>query len=145
MCNPVLMMAAMAIGEGARQVGEKNAAEAQEEILHQQRLSQAEEIRDAAEAELGERTRQGRRERARMKVAAGEGGVGGNSFEAGMFNSVFQQSLDGGLIIKNAANQQRASGVNYKTHLSSVQKPTFASAGLQIGMAGGRGYMAGGG
>ena len=112
MCDPVSLTiaAVMAAGSIASNVAANKAADAQAKAINAQGEIRSEEIADSAGAELDERARAARRERAAARVAASESGIslGSNSFLAMLQASEIDQSIDSGLILKNQRNQQRA-------------------------------------
>lgn len=147
MCNPMALAAVMMVAEGTRQYGQYKTGKAQAAALNKQNAARAEEIRDAASVELGERARAARRERARLMAAGSESGfqTSGGSFEALMMNSLFQQGFDQGLILENERTQQEAREAHAQSLMSQIQLPSFGSAALQIAGAGVQGYALGDG
>ncbi len=132
-------MAGKAVGIGAQQ---KSAA-TQMGALTNQREAQNEEIAGKAGREMGERVKQGRAERARLKVAAGEAGIAGNSFAANMMDVAFQQADDVSAIGKDADYAQRASEARYQSLLAGINSPGALENTLQIAKAGASGYASG--
>tara|TARA_R110002072_G_scaffold151470_2_gene300787 strand:- start:1383 stop:1838 length:456 start_codon:yes stop_codon:yes gene_type:complete len=123
--------------------GRNSAANAQLEGLADQRRTQAQEIQDQAEVRMGDRVRQYRRERARMRVAAGEAGVAGASFEASLAASLGNQNQDLAILNKEAQQKDRASQTQYSSAVARVQKPNLIQSALQIAGAGAGGYQQG--
>lgn len=149
MCDPVSLTiaAVMAVGSIASNVAANKAADAQAKAINAQGEIRSEEIADAAGADLDERARAARRERAAARVAASESGIslGSNSFLAMLQASEIDQSIDSGLILKNQRNQQRANTAEVKSSLAGLQKKTGLGIALDAGVAGVTGYKAAGG
>lgn len=143
MCDPVTMMAVSATTKGLQIWGQRQMTKSQFGALAAQREAQNEEIAGKAGREIGERVKQGRAERARMLVAAGEAGVGGQSFAASMMDIAFQQDQDVAARGKDADYQQRASEAQYQSNLASIRNPGFLENTLQIAKAGAGGYVTG--
>lgn len=138
------LLAGLSIASTVASLGAQTiAANAQEDAITAQRRAQAEELQSRAETNLGERVKQARKERARLRVAAGEAGVGGASFEAAMRDSFAQQNQDAALIQKNLAFADRASASRARSAMASINKPNALTAGLQIAGAGYSGYYQG--
>lgn len=145
MCEPTtIALVGLSVASSVTSlVGQQSQANAQADALGKQRKAQAEEQAAQAEENLGQRVREGRRARARMRVAAGEAGISGNSFEAQISNSLFQQDQDSALIAKNLAFADRASQARTESAFASLDTSTPLSAGLQIANAGASGYLQG--
>lgn len=151
MCDPVsLTIAAVTmavVGNVAGNIASNKAADAQAAAINAQGEIRSEEIADAAGADLDERARAARRERAAARVAASESGVslGSNSFLAMLQASEIDQSIDSGLILKNQKNQQRANTAEVKSSLAGIQKKTGLGMALDAGQAGLSAYTGSGG
>lgn len=113
-------------------------AEAQSDMLQMQADQQQKEIDSAATEESGRRTLDGARERARIRVAAGESGLTGQSFELNLLDSLFQQQRDNGNTEWNRKNGISASSIRASAAAAQNQaqlNQTYVSAvnsGLQI-------------
>ena len=143
MCEPTLMTG-LAIGSSAvSQVGQVVQANRTASALDTQRRAQAQEISAQAEGQLGERVKQARRERARLRVAAGEAGVGGGSVSAQLRDSFAQQNQDAATIARNARFADRASEARTESAFAQIDRPNLLTAGLQIATAGYSGYSQG--
>ena len=132
MCEPVTIGLAIASAVGqvasARQQGR-----AQRASNANQAAVQREEQRDAAETRIGDRMKQARRERARARVAAAEGGVGGQSFALQIKQSEFDQDLDAARINKNLGTAIRRTDAQQRSLDAQTANPNaldFVSAGL---------------
>lgn len=149
MCDPITLgiAAVMAVGSIANNIAGNKAADAQAKAINAQGEIRSEEIADAAGADLDERARAARRERAAARVAASESGIslGSNSFLAMLQASEIDQSIDSGLMLKNQRNQQRANTAEVKSSLAGIQKKTGLGIALDAGIAGVNGYQAAGG
>jgi len=129
----------------AGKIGAAKAGQAQADALGAQRQKQSDQIATAAGAKAGERTKAAQAERARLRVAAGEAGVAGQSFEAQLMDSAFQESHDVATISKDTELQQEASQARTDTALVSTMQPSPIASGLQIlGGAVGAAYETGG-
>jgi 16S rRNA G1207 methylase RsmC len=132
MCEPTTLLALSIASSAVGVAGQRAQANAQQRSIRQQQEAQAEEADAAAQQQMGKRVAQGRRERARLKVAAGEARSGGNSFESLLQNSLFQQDFDLADINKQAHFTQRAISTSADMAMSRVEQPNLALAGLQI-------------
>ena len=144
MCEPTTI--ALAIGAGMGALGQHQqgqAQDAQRDAIGRQGAIRAEEIQAQEEERIGTRIREARRERARARVAAAEGGVGGQSFALQLKDSLFQQDLDTASSAKNLSIQTRANFANVRSAQAGVGRTTGldilqgaisgGQAGLQIG------------
>ena len=140
MCDPLTITTALTIGSQAiGAVGQFQQAQGQRETLEATARQQASEQSDATEVEIGERVREGRRERARLRVAGGEAGLAiSGSFESQLVDSFSQQGRDIALT-EFQADQQAASlqtRVNNESASISGDRPLdVIGAGLQIASA----------
>jgi len=110
--------------------------------------SQHDQQEDAARLEQLERMRQGQRERATLRVAAGEAGVTGLSVERDVINSMFQEGYDISILEGNRINRaEESERVTSKVHANAQSRINEAgsrsvgsiAAGLQIAGAGTQG------
>lgn len=138
MCEPttILMGASAAIGA----FGAHKNAKAQSTNMAKQQSVQADQQHAAASAKAGERAKQSRAERARLRVAAGESGVTGQSFEAQLMDSVFQEGQDQAMIERNLDNAIEAGNAQTATAFSNVNNPSLLESGLQIASATAQGH-----
>lgn len=140
MCEPttILMVSAAVIGaiQTSRQAQETaNAAGKQAQV-------KAGQASDAAGLQIGERAKQARAERARLRVAAGEAGVSGQSYEAQLAQVAFDQNAF--TANTNANNVNQLAGIQAESDhiLASVQTPGVVGSGLQIAAAGAAAHSA---
>ena len=144
MCSPPAIVMALSMASTATGLfAQRQAANAQLEALETQRQAQAEELSAQAEQRMGERVKKARRERARLRVAAGEAGIAGASFEAVLADSFAQQNQDLATIAKNVAFADRASQARFRSAVAQVDRPTLVSSALQIGLSGAQGFQSG--
>ena len=143
MCYPMIMMGVMAASKSLQIMGQRRATEAQFGALANQRDAQNEEIAGKAGRQMGERVKQGRAERARLRVAGGEAGITGNSFAASLMDAAFQQSDDLSAISKDTDYAQRASEAQFQSSLAGIKSPGRLENSLQIGAAAAKGYASG--
>jgi hypothetical protein len=130
MCEPTtLMLAASAI---ASVVGTAQAATAQQSALTASTNQQYKQINDQAAQEQSQHAIQTNAEQAKIRVAAGESGVGGASVAAQMMDVLFQQSYDTGLINKNRSNALEAAQTGSQAKMAEIKQPDYLGAGLQI-------------
>lgn len=130
MCEVTTALAAVSTISGL--YGADRNAAAQSRALTRQRHAQREEIAANTSARQGERVKQARAERSRLRVAAGEAGVAGQSFESQLFDSYLQEDLDLATLEQDGRFADRASEARFQSGLSTVNSPTFVDAGLQI-------------
>jgi len=147
MCEPTTLLAisiaTSVASAGAGIYAQNQAGKAQADALQTQAQAQADEQTAVAELEMGTRVKQARAERARMRVAAGESGISGASFEAQLSNSMFQQNQDNAITALDTRFANRANEARLGSGLAQIQLPTIASAGLQLAGAGFSGYTRG--
>ena len=143
MCDPVTMSIAMGATKGLQIWGQRQATKAQFGALANQRDAQNEEISGKAGREMGQRVKEGRAERARMRVAGGEAGITGNSFAVSLMDASFQQSEDVAAIGKDTEYAQRASEARFQSSLASIKNPGMLENALQIATTGAGGYATG--
>lgn len=143
MCEPVtaaIVVGSLAVASaGASVAGQIQSAKAQQALIERQDALAADEIKDQATADINERSRAARRERARIRVAAGEAGLNlqSGSIEALLMDSLFQQSFDNTGTVKNAENAQRARHLRTESLLANqASRPTILAAGLQVATSG---------
>ncbi|MCW2369931.1 hypothetical protein [Sphingobium sp. B11D3D] len=118
-------------------IGQANAANAQARAINAQLEIVQEENRLTASAEMFDRMRAARREQARIRVAAGEAGLGLTSGSIGqlLVDSAMQADLSNQRSIANRESRDAAAVAEATSQMSYVQKPTALGAGLQIGAA----------
>jgi hypothetical protein len=143
MCEPTTLAIMAMASTAASTAGQMSQARATQKALGQQREAQAEEINAQVSQKAGDRVEAARAERARLRVAAGEAGVSGNSFEAQIMDTVMQQEEDIGRVMMGGEFQQRASEVNYKSAMAQNRGPSPLAAGLNIASSGASGYATG--
>lgn len=134
--------------------GQQRAASAQAEAAnsaHNASMMQLEEQRRQVNMqtsqEMSERGRQALMERGRLRAAAAEGGVGGNSISRIFGANEFNYGQDLAMMQVNNRNVMRqsaaeASGIAAQTQsrLNSIERPSLLNAGLQIAGIGMEGY-----
>lgn len=132
MCDPVTI--GLAIASSVLQVqSQKQQGRAQRRANANQAKVQREEIQDANEEKIGDRIKIARRERARARVSAAEGGVGGQSFALQIKQSQFDQDLDAARINKNTGFALRRTDAQRRSADAQTSNPNgldFVSAGL---------------
>jgi hypothetical protein len=140
MCDPitatVLTIASTAVGANSQ----RSAARKQFRSNATQREQQSEELQAQASVKAGERIKEARAEQARLRVAGGEAGVTGLSFEAQLLDSAFQADQDIALIDQNLAFADRASETRFQSANNSVNNPSGFQTGLAIAGAGVNAY-----
>lgn len=127
-----LSVATAAVGQyGAHQSGK-----AQVRAIDDANALQADQIAKAAGAEMTERARAARRERASMRAAGSAVGLNvdtSGSFVAALQASSMNQYNDQGVIAYNERGQQRARQTEATGRMSQIQIPSALSAALAIG------------
>lgn len=139
----IAMTAISVLSAGASAVGQRANTKAQFGANAAQREAQNEEINAKASVQAGERVKQARAEHARLRVAGGEAGVSGQSFEAQLMDSVLQADMDIGIIGKDASFADRASEARFLSANAQVYNPSGLETGLQIAGAAAQGYSMG--
>lgn len=142
MCDPVT--AAIAVGvttvasTAANVVATARSAKAQERAVREQLAVTREETRQEASAELFDQMRAARRERGRIRAAAGEAGLSlaSGSIESLLMDSAMQAELARDRTLANMESRQRANLAEAQSMMSQIQKPTAFGAGLQLAAAG---------
>lgn len=86
----------------------------------------------AAAQKAFERSREARRERARIRATAGEAGVGGNSVGLQLADSRFQESMAKGAIYSNEEMQNQNARMQAKSQMQSPEA-TLLKTGLSVG------------
>jgi hypothetical protein len=148
MCNPALIvMGVMAVVSVAQNVENNKALKRQETAINEQNKVRAEEISDAASAEMNERARAVRRARASARATASEAGINlaSGSFLAQLTDFSAQADMQAGIVTKNMHNKQAARKADYKSSLSRIQYKTGLGIALDATMAGASGYFGAGG
>ena len=143
MCEPTTMAVISVASAGMGIVGQRAAAKAQFAANKVQAEAQRRQIQDKATVTAGERVKQARAEQARLRVAAGEAGVAGQSFEAQLMDSAFQADQDIGFLGKDMRNQLDASQSRFLSANASVKNPSLLENGLSLGMSAASGYSLG--
>lgn len=133
MCEPATIIMGVTAVISAYSAN-KNAKD-QAENMGNAQDAQADQKHAADSVAAGERVKQGNAERSRLRVAAGESNVAGQSFEAEMMDSAMQQDQDIGVIELNTANASAAQAAQLSTAFSNVNNPSLVESGLQIGGA----------
>jgi hypothetical protein len=136
MCEPVslgtmgwLALGTTAAAGTAQAVSGYQQAQAAVDAADAQAEAQAEEYAATRDQQLGERVREARIQRSRMRVAAGEAGIGGQSFELQIQDSLGRQNQDAAVAKKQGGFTQRAINASNK---NVGQGFNAISAGLQI-------------
>ena len=117
--------------------GDYQSGKAQNSALEDQAQTQADEAASARDQEIGERVKQSRRERARIRVSAGESGISGQSFEAQLKNSLGAENQDIAVAQKQGGFTERAIKNDLKVNRSRF---SGVNAGLQIAETAGNAY-----
>ena len=136
MCDPVTATV-LAIGSAALGANsQRSTARRQLRSNATQREQQQKQLQAQASVKAGERVTQAQAEQARLRVAGGEAGISGLSFEAQLMDSVFQTDQDLALIGKNLAFADQASETRFQSANNSVNNPSALQTGLAIAGAG---------
>ena len=134
MCEPATVMGVLAVaGTAVSAVSQYQQASAANKAAGEQAQAQADEFAMQRDQQIGERLRESRRERARMRVAAGESGVAGASFEAALKQSLGNVNQDIAIAQKQSTLTSRSLKAQTKGATESFSP---LSAGLQIANAG---------
>ena len=113
----------MAAYSASQSMAANRQSRAQSKLLTQQAIQRDSEINSAAADQINQRSAAARQERAAARAAAAESGVnlGSGSFLAQLNASQLQEWNDNGVITKNAEEQKKATGVQYKSGLAGLQ------------------------
>ena len=161
MCEPITMMAIMAIGKAAEISATNEAAEveqaglvSQQAVQNMQKVQEQEEVNRKLGMKLTQSVRKGLARRGTVKVASAESGSMGGAALRNLTNVYMQGSINRGSMIsltesevvrigtQSQADYMRTqSGIN----IAESKKSTGLGAALQIGVAGAQGYAGAGG
>lgn len=139
--------AVAAVSAVATNVAANKSADAQSKLLTKQAIQRDSEINQAAGQQEDERAKAAREERASARAAAAESGVnlGSGSFLAQLQTSDLNEVNDNGIILKNAENQRKSTGIQYQSGLAGLQKKTGLGIALDAASAAGTAYTGMGG
>jgi hypothetical protein len=144
MCNPVIAAGLFIAQTAASIVTEVKSAKANEKAIREQLVVAEKEVNDKATAEVNDRQRAARREQARIRVAAGQGGLQlGGSIETLLQDSLMQSGLAEERLNDNRTNELANVRSEANSMLSRIERPTILGAGLRLATAGMQGYSAG--
>lgn len=144
MCEPVSVMTGLAVGSSILGLaGQSEQARTTRRFASASATNRQEEIDARASAQAGERVKQARAERARLRVAAGEAGIAGVSFEDALFNTYLQEDLDVGQIGQQQFYDTRANDLQLQGIIAGNQGPSALESGLTIAGAAFSGREAG--
>lgn len=139
MCDPVTAAIAVGVTTVASSVGQvvaqSKSAKAQTKAIRSQQALMKEETRREASAQLFDQMRAARREQGKVRVSAGEAGLGLNSgsVEGLLYDTAMQMEQQGGRTLANMESRHASNTAEAASALSRIQKPTALGAGLQIG------------
>jgi hypothetical protein len=146
MCTPALIglaISAVSIGVSAAQQNANNktnqwALEAQDQATKDQTAEIQKQINDQSVAEKSDRAAAAMREKAALRVAAGESGVGGVGVDIAANQSDMAASIDTGRIESNRASASRQAALNAqgKYTESAGKRASIPSQGAVWGQAG---------
>lgn len=135
MCDPASAMLAISVASSvAGGIGSNKQARAQIEANNAAATAQQDQLNAQAALDTQERSRQGARERATMRVSAGESGVAGASPLGMLMDSLFQEGYDNSITEYNRSNAVEASSrENYARNVDAAGRAQSAlETGLQI-------------
>lgn len=143
MCDPVSIGLTMGAISALQFHGERQTAKAQSKALEQSAQAEANQMATARDEEIGTRTRQARIEAARRAVAAGEGGVVGQSVDT-FINDPFSQASQANAMtaLQGRMNDEALQG-RFQAQKSSIKRPSALEGGLQIAGGAMSGYASG--
>jgi Fe-S cluster assembly iron-binding protein IscA len=137
-------MIALSVGSAAvAGYGANEQAKSNRALAEKSAKLRAEELHAKTSAEAGERVKQARAERARLRVAAGEAGVSGVSFEDQLYDSFLQEDFDLGALGRDSQFANRANQSNLESAYANNQGPSALELGLGIAAGGYSGYQSG--
>lgn len=121
---------------GATLYGQNQQARANTRAARKSAQAQATEQRAASAAELGVRMRERNRRLGLARVAAGEAGVGGQSYAMGLQQIMGEFNTDAAMIEQNASFARTATQRRLDSVAARNRGPNPLSAGLRIAEAG---------
>jgi hypothetical protein len=161
MCDPISMAAVAAIGKASEISATNQAAEAQQTaaieqqtIMNAQRVQEMEDVNRKAGMELTQQKRESLRAQATARTASAESGAVGGVALRNLANVYMQDGINSGSIVSlsesdlvKIGTQSQADFLSTRSTINAAEskKSTGLSAALQIGVAGGTAYAAGGG
>lgn len=146
MCDPVSLAIAAAVSTTISVVGEMKAAKAQNRAISSALQTQQDELTKQKSADLNENLRLGRKEAARIRVAAGESGLSlTGSVNQLLVDNQMNTTLQNERADLNSELKQAGAVADANSAYSRVQAPTVLGAGLQIATSAGKAYVGGGG
>lgn len=158
MCEPTTIAAVLAIGsqvighaQQERRADNLTSIFRQDQALSEQALTeQQEQVSDQAEQKTSDAIRKARIERARLRVASGEAGLG--QVTAGRITDqpLFDLGMDISRIEKNRKNRTRqierkkqSNRISTRRKVASLDRPSLIGTGLKIGTTAAAGASAG--
>jgi len=140
MCLPIVAAGIAAVSAGLSAAGQMSAAHAQAKAINAQNDARQKQIDQATTAEINDRLREARRQQGRIDVAAGQSGLSLNSggVEDLLLDAWTQASLSDERSLANRESQKLAAATQAQAAMPSG--PTLLGAGLQIALAGAKGY-----
>lgn len=142
MCGPVALAVTSIVSTVLSTAMQAKQASDEQEAINKSADARAEQISDEKAQEGSELAREARRQRARIRVAAGESGlaIGSGSVEAALMDSLHNQDQNIGTVGANLGAALRGNESERQSSLARVSQPNYAAAGLQIAQAGYNGY-----
>lgn len=139
--------AVAAVGAVAADKAANKQADATSKVLTKQAIQRDSEINQAAGQQEDANARQAREERAAARAAAAESGVnlGSGSFLAQLQTSQLNEVNNNGIILKNAENQRKSTGIQYESGLAGLQKKSGLAIAVDAASTGAKTYTAMGG
>lgn len=147
MCNPLIAVGLAVAGTAASVVGQIKQSKAMAKAINAQSEQQADEIRDAATADIFDRTVETFGRIGQQRVAGAQRGLNDASRALTMANDaiLFDYNFDNARTMLNAENAQKARLANTRSQLAQASRPSLLGAGLNIAVAGGKAFMDSGG
>jgi hypothetical protein len=161
MCDPISMAAVAAIGKASEISATNQAAEAQQTaaieqqtIMNAQRVQEMEDVNRKAGMELTQQKRESLRAQATARTASAESGAVGGVALRNLANVYMQDGINSGSIVAlseseltQIGTQSQADFLSTRSAINQAEakKSTGLDAALQIGVASGTAYAAGGG
>ena len=143
----IAVAAVAAVGAYAADKNANKQAQNESKLLTKQAIQRDSEINQAAGQQEDANARQAREERAAARAAAAESGVnlGSGSFLAQLQTSQLNETNNDGVILKNAENQKKSTGIQYQSGLASLQIKSQGAMVLDSAATGASTYMKMGG
>lgn len=112
----------------------KRNADKQERASKKAQAEREKQIQEQLTDETNDRRRKARKERARLRAASAESGLGGVTLNTLLNDVDFQAGTDVANLAKNAGNATRNSRTQLQSTLNQIEQPDYAGAVANAGL-----------